>query len=84
VKLSENPVDDQLEFSIQYRGSDNMVIEMYDVTGRFLRKLAKDKIVDASGIKKEYSFDVNELSSGIYILNFHNNTGRQSLKFIKK
>jgi photosystem II stability/assembly factor-like uncharacterized protein len=84
VKLSENPVDDQLEFSIQYRGSDNMVIEMYDVTGRFLRKLAKDKIVDISGIKKEYSFDVNELSSGIYILNFHNNTGRQSLKFIKK
>ncbi len=84
VKLSENPVEDTLEFSIQYRGSDNMVIELYDVTGKLLRKLAKDKIVDASGIKKEYRFDVNELSSGIYILNFHNNTGRQSLKFIKK
>jgi photosystem II stability/assembly factor-like uncharacterized protein len=84
VKLSENPVDDQLEYFSQYLGSDNMVIEMYDITGKFLRKLIKDKIVDATGIKKEYSFDVNELSSGIYILNFHNNTGRQSLKFIKK
>ncbi len=84
VKLSENPVEDQLEISIQYRGSDNMVIELYDLTGKLLKQLIRDKIVDASGILKEYSFEVKDLSSGIYILNFHNNTGRQSLKFIKK
>ncbi|MFY0629808.1 MAG: T9SS type A sorting domain-containing protein [Flavobacteriaceae bacterium] len=84
VKLSENPVEDQLEFSIQYRGSDNMVIELYDVTGKLLKQLTRDKIVDASGILKEYSFNVEGLSTGIYILNFHNNTGRQSLKIIKK
>lgn len=84
VKLSENPVDDMLEFSIQYRGSDNMVIELYDITGKLIKKLAKDKIVDTSGILKDYSFNVDGLSTGVYILNFHNNTGRQSLKFIKK
>lgn len=84
VKLSENPVEDELKFSIQYRGSDNMVVELYDINGKLLKQLVRDKIVDASGILKDYSFDVNELSSGVYILNFHNNTGRQSLKFIKK
>ncbi len=84
IVLSENPVDTLLEFSIQYKGSDNMAIEMYDITGKMIRKLSSDEIVDASGIKKEYSYDVSDLSTGIYILNFHNNTGRQSLKFIKK
>ena len=84
VKLSENPVEGELKFSIQYRGSDNMVVELYDINGKLLRQLVRDKIVDASGILKDYSFDVNELSSGVYILNFHNNTGRQSLKLIKK
>lgn len=84
IKLSENPVNNKLAFSIAYKGSDNMVIELYDVKGKFIKKLMKDQIVNLSSIKKEYSFDVTHLSSGIYILNFHNNTGRQSLKFIKK
>ncbi|WP_299050133.1 T9SS type A sorting domain-containing protein [uncultured Polaribacter sp.] len=84
ITLSENPVAKELLFTVQYRGSDNMVIELYDINGKLLRQLAKDKISDASGIQKEYSFEVSDLSAGVYLVNFHNNTGRQTLKFIKK
>ena len=84
IELLDNPVEDKLVFSIQYKGSDNMVIELYDVNGKFLKQLANDKIVDASGVQKQYLFEISNLSSGVYFLNFHNNTGRQSIKFIKK
>lgn len=84
VKLSENPVEDLLKFSITYRFNDNMVIELYDIQGKLIRQLARDRTSNVSGETKAYEFPVSDLSSGIYILNFHNNTGRQSMKFIKK
>jgi photosystem II stability/assembly factor-like uncharacterized protein len=84
VKLSENPVGEMLEFSITYRFNDNMVIELYDIQGKLIRQLTRDRIADVNGGTKTYQFPVSDLSSGLYILNFHNNTGRQSTKFIKK
>ena len=81
---SENPVEDLLKFSITYRFNDNMVIELYDIQGKLIRQLTRDRISNVSGGTKNYEFSVGDLSSGMYILNFHNNTGRQSLKFIKK
>ncbi|MFD2566505.1 T9SS type A sorting domain-containing protein [Pseudotenacibaculum haliotis] len=84
IELSENPVEDLLKFSITYRFNDNMVIELYDIQGKLIRQLAKDRTANVSGETKNYEFPVSDLSSGLYILNFHNNTGRQSMKFIKK
>ncbi|MEQ6125218.1 T9SS type A sorting domain-containing protein [Pseudotenacibaculum sp. MALMAid0570] len=84
VELSENPVEDLLKFTITYRFNDNMVIELYDIQGKLIRQLARDRISDVSGGTKNYEFNVSDLSAGMYILNFHNNTGRQSTKFIKK
>ena len=84
VELSENPVGDILKFSIEYRFNDNMVIELYDIQGKLIRQLTRDHFSNASGGTKNYEFPVSDLSSGMYILNFHNNTGRQSSKFIKK
>lgn len=83
VKLSENPVDTHLEFEVKLNGTDNLLIELYDSNGRFVRKLSRESNIKKQQIQK-YSFLVNDLSSGIYVLNLHNNTGRQSLKFIKK
>lgn len=84
VKLSENPVGDLLEFSVTYRFNDNMVIELYNIQGKLIRQLVRDRIPEVDGTTKSYQFPVDDLSSGMYILNFHNNTGRQSTKFIKK
>lgn len=84
IILSENPVEDFLKFSIDYRINDNMVIELYDIQGKLIRQLIRDRFDNVNGGTKQYEFPVNDLSTGIYILNFHNNTGRQSLKFIKE
>ena len=81
IEFSNNPVTSVLEFKIQFNSDDNLLIELYDITGKYLRQLARENI--ASEIDKSYSFDVEDLAAGMYILNFHNNTGRESLKFIK-
>ena len=84
VELGENPVGDNLEFSITYRFNDNMVIELYDIQGKLIRQLIRDRYPNVNGGTRNYEFSVSDLSPGMYILNFHNNTGRQSSKFIKK
>lgn len=81
IKLNSNPVQNNLELSIDFRAADKMVIELYNTNGKYLKLLSRDHISN-SGIK-EYKFNVSELSSGSYIVTFHSNTGRSSKKFIK-
>lgn len=80
VAILPNPVKDKLNISIEFTQSDHVVIEIYDVTGKFIKSLKIDTIDKAS--TKNYSFDF-PYPSGAYLLNLHNDTGRQSLKFIK-
>ncbi len=81
IEFSNNPVSTLLEFNIEFNSDDNLLIELYDIRGKYIRQLARDNI--SSKIDKSYSFNVGDLATGVYILNFHNNTGRESLKFIK-
>ena len=80
VAILPNPVKDKLNISIEFTQSDHVVIEIYDVAGKFIKSLKTDTIDKAS--TKIYSFDF-PYPSGTYLLNLHNDTGRQSLKFIK-
>jgi photosystem II stability/assembly factor-like uncharacterized protein len=80
VDILPNPVKDKLNISIEFPQSDHVVIELYDVTGRLLKSLKRD-IIEIPGAKN-YSFDF-PYPSGTYMINLHNDTGRQSLKFIK-
>jgi len=82
VTLNENPVNNQLKFSIHFESSDNILINLYDIKGKFIKHLKRDII--PIQIKKEYNFDVSTLASGSYIISFHNNLGRISKQFIKK
>ena len=84
IDIVENPVEDMLKFTINYRFNDHMVIELYDIKGKLIRQLARDQQKNINGGVKNYEFNVADLAPGIYILDFHNNTGRQSSKFIKK
>ncbi len=81
VKVSPNPVADKLNIEIDFLAEDHILIDLYDNTGKLVKRLMKDDI-NSVGIKK-YSFDF-PFSSGTYFIDFHTNTGRQSAKIIKK
>ncbi len=81
IHFSKNPVEDVLKLTIDFKSSDNILINLYDINGKQLKKL-KREIVTAA-VKKEYTFNVDYLVKGTYIIEFHNNLGRLSKKFIK-
>lgn len=81
VKVSPNPVSDKLNIEIDFLAEDHILIDLYDNNGKIVKNLIKDDI-NSAGIKK-YTFDF-PYPSGTYFIDFHNNTGRQSSKIIKK
>lgn len=81
IKVSPNPLVDKLNIEIEFTAEDHMIIDLYDNTGKLVKHLSKDEIT-IIGVKK-YSFDF-PYASGTYFIDFHNNTGRQSSKIIKK
>lgn len=83
VTLLKNPVKDDLKFSINFKTDDNLLIELYDGNGRFIKQLSRD-IIKTTGMQKQYNFLVTDLASGAYYLDFHNNSGRQTVNFIKQ
>ncbi|MFL1011866.1 YCF48-related protein [Flavisericum labens] len=81
IKLKNNPTESFVEFDIKFDSSDNLLIELYDLNAKFIRQLGRDIILNKT--TKKYKFSIEDLSSGMYLINFHNNSGRESLKFIK-
>ncbi len=75
-----NPIKDKLNLTVIFDKIDHIVIELYDESGRFIKMLQKDEIKKAETMN--YTFDF-PYPRGIYILNLHNDTGRQSVKFVK-
>lgn len=81
IQLTKNPVTNQLEFTVNFKADDNLLISLHDVNGKFIKQLSRDLIRNTK--TKTYTFPVEDLSSGTYILDFHNNTGKTSKKFVK-
>lgn len=81
VKVSPNPLTDKLNIEINFLAEDHMLIDLYDANGKLVKKLIKDDITTIG--RKNYTFDF-PYPSGTYFIDFHNNTGRQSSKIIKK
>jgi photosystem II stability/assembly factor-like uncharacterized protein len=82
ITIVQNPVKTNLEFSINFESDDNILIELYSINGQFIKQLSRDIITQKT--LKNYSFNVSDLGSGTYFIDFHNNSGRSSLKFVKK
>ena len=80
IRVLENPVKNKLEIEIDFLNNDHLLIDLYDVNGKLVKQLKNDTILSAKTCK--YSFDF-QYPSGLYFLNFHNNTGRQSVKIVK-
>ena len=80
VRVAPNPIKDKLNLEIDFRGTDHLMLGLYSSTGQFIKELKIDKIESAT--TKRYTFDF-PFASGIYFLNLHTNTGRQSIKIVK-
>jgi photosystem II stability/assembly factor-like uncharacterized protein len=80
VRVSPNPIKDKLNIEVDFLGNDHLVIELYSETGQLISQLKRDAI-DGAGTKN-YSFPF-PYAKGVYLVNFHTNTGRQSVKVIK-
>ncbi|HEX8563061.1 MAG TPA: YCF48-related protein [Flavobacterium sp.] len=74
-----NPVKDKLTVTIEFKEADHLRLELFDNTGHMIKELHKDDISEAG--KKTYTFDF-PYASGVYLINLHTNTGRQSIKFV--
>lgn len=82
VDLIENPIINDLEFTITFNTTNNILITLYDANGKFISQLSRDIIL--SPTLKSYRFPVDHLASGLYYLDLHCDTGHTSVKFIKK
>lgn len=79
ASINPNPVKDKLRLTIDFPEADHLRVELFDETGRLIAELHQDEITTQG--EKTYTFDFL-YASGIYILNLHTNTGRQSIKFV--
>ncbi|GAA3570186.1 YCF48-related protein [Snuella lapsa] len=83
ITFKSNPVTSILEFDITFESIDNLVIELYSSSGKYIKSLSIEHNIQPK-TPHYYAFPVEDLPSGTYLINFHNNTGRESRKFIKK
>lgn len=80
VKIYPNPINDKLNITVDFKDTDHLIIELYDSLGRRLCEL-KQLDVDFPQ-KKSFELDFN-FPKGVYYVNFHSNTSRQSVKIVK-
>jgi photosystem II stability/assembly factor-like uncharacterized protein len=80
ASIEPNPVKDKLSVRIEFRESDHLRLELFDVSGRLIKELQKDNI-NSKGTKT-YTFDF-PYAKGTYFVSIHTNTGKQAIKFVK-
>lgn len=81
VTIAPLPVRDLLNVQIEFVHDDNLLLELYDIHGKFIKRLTRDNIPNAQ--IKEYSFDF-PYAAGTYLLDIHTNYGRRQKRLIKK
>lgn len=80
VKVAPNPITDKLILEVEFINADHLVLGIYSVTGQLIKEFPSF-LIEQSGTKR-YTLDF-PYPKGNYILNFHTNNGRQSVKITK-
>lgn len=80
VRVAPNPIKDKLNLEIDLLGTDHLLLGLYSIDGKLIKEYKYNDIEMAGTMR--YTFDF-PYPRGMYILNFHTNTGRQSLKITK-
>src|SRR5690606_3892875 len=81
ITIAPMPIKEKLNISIDFTHIDNLLIEVYDINGKLLERLVRDRIPTEGN--KQYSFNFN-YPAVTYLLNFQTNNGRRSLMVIKE
>jgi len=81
VKIAPNPVKEVLNFSVEFKKEDHLIISIVDSQGKVLKKMPSETIT-VPGVKN-YSFPF-PYKSGTYYLSLHYNVGAQAEKIIKE
>ncbi|MFT3794764.1 T9SS type A sorting domain-containing protein [Flavobacterium sp.] len=80
VKIAPNPVGSQLEFTVNFKSADHIILKVFDNNGKLVKELKNERIAAAG--KRSYSFPF-PYASGTYHLSLHNDTGAQAETFVK-
>jgi len=75
ILIYPNPTDSEL--NIELTNGLNGQLELRDIQGKLIQYI--DMVAD----KKKYYFNVQNLNSGIYLLNLNGDTGTKTFKWIK-
>ncbi|MFT5437231.1 MAG: photosystem II stability/assembly factor-like uncharacterized protein [Ulvibacter sp.] len=81
IVIAPQPIKDKLNIKISYAHTDNLLLGLYDITGRFVKRLIRDQIPNKG--EKQYIFDF-DYPSGTYVLDFHTNNGRRGYTIVKE
>lgn len=76
VKLSSNPVKENISLTIENPSSTKISILLYSTEGIFIDRLLDENIV----LAKTIEYPVNKLSNGIYLLKIFSDNSEQNLK----
>ncbi|MGB3479994.1 MAG: T9SS type A sorting domain-containing protein [bacterium] len=79
IRVSPNPVKDNLVIYLPANFNDDITFSLFDVFGRSIKTI--NAIIPAQ--KRQISLSVNELNCGIYFLQVNTKTSSQTLKVIK-
>lgn len=81
IVIAPQPIQDMLNIKIYFNHTDNLLLGLYDISGRFVKRLIRDQI--PGGGEKEYNFSF-DYPAGAYVLDFHTNNGRRGYTIVKE
>jgi len=76
----ENPVGDKLCIIVNSKDEENINVEMYDISGRKISNIFNGKI---NGEEK-ITYDINNISTGVYIIRISNDNNNICRKVVKE
>ncbi len=82
VKVYPSPFKDELKVSLSFAHVDNLMLSLLKENGQVVGVLVSEVIKTAG--QKEYTFNLANYPSGIYLMDFHTNNGRRIFKIIKE
>lgn len=83
LSIYPNPIETSATFEFTLNISENITVELYDVQGKLVQTIAKNKVFSAGSHNLPIELQSN-LNSGNYLLKLTTQTGSQSIQIIKK
>jgi hypothetical protein len=74
-----NPFNGATTIEYTLLGSENVSMQVYDLTGRVIRTLVNENQVAGT---YEVNFDASDLQAGLYFVRFSTHTGSATLKIV--